>query len=64
VDGSEAPQPGQRVIVRTPDRREWRGVALGVREGPDGTALVEIRLDTGWVTTYPIRMVFPTEGRS
>jgi hypothetical protein len=54
---------GDRIVVRTPDRREYRGVALGTREDGEGRALVMVRLDTGWETTYPIEMVHPAEDR-
>ena len=55
------PRSGQRVVVRTPDRREWGGVAVAVRTADGAEPAVEVRLDTGWVTTYPLRMVFAAE---
>jgi hypothetical protein len=49
----ELPEPGERIVIRTPDRREFRGEYIALRDGR-----VVVRLDTGWVTTYPRRMVF------
>jgi hypothetical protein len=48
----EGIQIGERIVICTPDRREFRGELVAVREGR-----VVVRLDTGWVTTYPVRMV-------
>jgi hypothetical protein len=48
------PGPGDRVVVRTQDRRDFRGVFLELRDEDN----VVVRLDTGWLTTYPRRMVF------
>ncbi len=50
-------QRGDPVVVRTPDRREYRGHLLEWREGVAGQPQVVVRLDTGWVTTYPVHMV-------
>ena len=52
---TEGPEP--RVIVRTPDRREYRGRLVVVRKLPDGREMAVVRLDTGWVTSYPKSMV-------
>lgn len=52
---SVALKPGDRIVVRTPDRREFRGVLVELREPLSGV----VRLDTGWVTTYPLRLIFP-----
>jgi hypothetical protein len=49
----ELPEAGERIVVRTPDQREFRGEYIALRDGR-----VVVRLDTGWVTTYPRRMVF------
>jgi len=49
-------QVGQAIVVRTPDRREYRGTLLELRSQDDRQVAV-VRLDTGWVTTYPLRMV-------
>jgi hypothetical protein len=48
---------GDRVVVRTPDRREYRGIVRGFREIDEGRWLAVVRLDTGWETTYPVEMV-------
>jgi hypothetical protein len=48
-----APEIGERIVVRTPDQHEFRGVLVALR---DGKAVV--RLDTGWVTSFPTRMIF------
>jgi len=50
-------QRGDPVVVRTPDRREYRGHLVEWREGAAGQQQVVVRLDTGWVTTYPMQMV-------
>jgi len=50
-------QRGDPVVVRTPDRREYRGHLLEWREGVAGQQQVVVRLDTGWLTTYPEHMV-------
>ncbi len=49
-------KPGQRVVVKTPDRHQWRGRLVEVKEA-DGRRLAVVRLDTGWVTTYPVAIV-------
>lgn len=49
------PAVGERIVVRTPDRREFRGRIVEYR-GPDSAV---VRFDTGWVTTYPLRLIFP-----
>lgn len=51
-------EPGQRVVVRTPDRHQWRGRLVAVKD-QDGRALAVVRLDSGWVTAYPLAMVEP-----
>jgi hypothetical protein len=50
-------EPGQRIVVRTPDQREFRGRLLGYR-GQGDRLLALVRLDTGWETTYPAAMVW------
>jgi hypothetical protein len=52
------PEAGERVVVRTPDRREYRGQLLEVREQDRGPYAL-VRLDSGWETTYPLHMVHP-----
>jgi hypothetical protein len=52
-DEQDEPRQGERIVIRTPDRREFRGEFVALRDGR-----VVVRLDTGWVTTYPRRMVF------
>lgn len=50
------PEPGDQVVVLTPDRRAYYGRLLEVRESPDNAQAV-VRLDTGWVTSFPMHMV-------
>jgi hypothetical protein len=54
---------GDRVVVATPDRREFRGRLVELRERADGKKLAVIRLDTGWLTTYPLDMVHAEKQR-
>jgi hypothetical protein len=58
------PRPGQRIVVRTPDRREYRGELLEVRTGSGVNATAVVRLDTGWLTSYPMTMVHALEDPS
>ncbi|MGH2449359.1 MAG: hypothetical protein ACRDFS_12255 [Chloroflexota bacterium] len=51
-----APQPGKRIVVRTPDRHEYRGWLVEIRER-DGKREALVRLDTGWETAFPVQMV-------
>jgi hypothetical protein len=51
-------QNGERVVVHTPDRHQWRGRLVGTKE-EGGRRLAVVRLDSGWVTTYPLSMVKP-----
>lgn len=51
--------PGDRIVIRTPDRREFRGVLVEFR----GEGAAVVRLDTGWVTTYPVSLIFPDAPR-
>jgi hypothetical protein len=48
---------GDRIVVRTPDRREFRGRLVEIRDAGGGRATAVVRLDTGWVTSYPLDMV-------
>lgn len=48
---------GERIVVRTPDRREYRGVLVETRMSATGRREAVVRLDTGWLTTYPLEMV-------
>ncbi|HEX6506670.1 MAG TPA: hypothetical protein VF221_03470 [Chloroflexota bacterium] len=52
---------GKPVVVQTPDRREYRGRLVELREARSGKPTAVIRLDTGWVTSYPVHMVFPLD---
>jgi hypothetical protein len=54
---ADLPAVGSRIIVRPPDRREYRGRLLEIRRDTLGRNLAVVRLDTGWVTTYPVSMV-------
>jgi hypothetical protein len=51
------PRPGDAIVVRTPDRREFRGRLLEVRTGTHGRPEAVVRLDTGWVTAFPLTMI-------
>jgi hypothetical protein len=57
-------RPGQRIVVRTPDRREYRGQLVELRTGGAENATAVVRLDTGWLTSYPITMVHPLDDAS
>lgn len=48
---------GQRIVVRTPDRREYQGQFVERRTGRGNQQLIVVRLDTGWLTSYPAAMV-------
>lgn len=50
---------GQPVEIRTRDGHVYRGVLLEIRRLPDGRELGVVRLETGWVTSYPISMMRP-----
>ena len=54
---------GERVVVQTPDRREFRGRLVEFKTLPGGRNGAVVRLDTGWLTTYPLEMVHPDEKR-
>lgn len=55
---------GGRIVVRTPDRREYRGELVELRSGNGGSEVAVVRLDTGWLTSYPVAMVHPLDGPS
>ena len=55
---------GKRIAVRTPDRREYRGVLVAFRKDVSDRAVAVVRLDTGWLTTYPLEMVHALEDPS
>jgi hypothetical protein len=48
--------PGDRIVVRTPDRREYCGRLLELRDTPRNAQAL-VRLDSGWETSYPVHMV-------
>jgi hypothetical protein len=50
--------PGDRIVVHTPDGRAYSGRLVEVRRRGRSPQAV-VRLDTGWVTTYPLRMLVP-----
>lgn len=50
-------ESGERIVVRTPDHREFRGRLMEYRGHGSGRAAL-VRLDTGWETTYPVAMVW------
>ncbi len=54
---------GDRIVISTPDRREFRGRLVEIRDRADGKKLAVVRLDTGWLTTYPLDMVHREEDR-
>jgi hypothetical protein len=54
---------GERVVVQTPDRREFRGRLVEYRALPGGRKGAVVRLDTGWLTTYPLELLRPETGR-
>lgn len=54
---------GDAIVVRTPDRREYRGSLLEIRGGVAEKPVAVVRLDTGWETTYPLAMVHPIADR-
>ncbi|HEX8918106.1 MAG TPA: hypothetical protein VF898_06365 [Chloroflexota bacterium] len=56
-DNTEVPEIGERIVVRTPDRREYRGHLLAVQRDENGFERALVRLDTGWETSYPLTMV-------
>lgn len=58
-DRGHALQPGDAIVVRTPDRRSFYGRLVEWR-GSSGV----VRLDTGWVTTYPETLIFPDDRRA
>jgi hypothetical protein len=49
---------GEQVQVRTRDGHVYRGELLEIRYLADGRELGVIRLDTGWVTSYPLTMIW------
>jgi hypothetical protein len=55
---------GGRIVVRTPDRREYRGELVEFRIGISGSEMAVVRLDTGWLTSYPVAMVHPLDSPS
>jgi len=54
---SRLPVSGDRIVVRTPDRREYRGRLIEIRPAPSGSDVAVVRLDTGWETSYPVSLV-------
>jgi hypothetical protein len=61
-----SPQVGDRVVVQTPDRREFRGRVTELTTLPGDRPAAVVRLDTGWLTTYPLALLRPESppGRS
>lgn len=53
---------GERVVVQTPDRREFRGRLVEYRNLPGDRKGAVVRLDTGWLTTYPLELLRPEAG--
>ena len=54
-------QTGDRVVIRTPDRREYTGRLVSLEERAGGRMVAVVRLDTGWLTSYPLAMVHALE---
>lgn len=46
------------MIVRTPDRREYAGRLIEIERRQHGREFAVVKLDSGWVTSYPVTMVF------
>lgn len=55
---------GERVVVKTPDRREFRGRVVGLKALSGGRPAAVVRLDSGWLTTYPLELLHPEDGRN
>ena len=53
---------GERVVVKTPDRREFRGRVVERKTLPGGREAAVVRLDTGWLTTFPMALLRPEPG--
>jgi hypothetical protein len=49
---------GERVVVCTPDGREYGGRLVEVRD-ERGRRMAVVRLDSGWLTSYPLAMLRP-----
>jgi hypothetical protein len=54
---------GARIVVHTPDQLEFRGRLVEYRDGIGGKKTAVVRLDTGWLTSYPVSLVRPEEPR-
>lgn len=54
--------PGDRVVVHTPDQRQFRGRLVEYRVLPGGRQAAVVRLDSGWLTTYPLQLLRPELG--
>jgi len=52
---------GESVVVITNDGHRFSGRLIEIRRDSHGRDLAVIRLETGWVTTYPLSMVEPTQ---
>lgn len=54
----------ERVAIRTPDQREYRGRFLERRrDDQNSREYGVVRLDSGWLTSYPIEMIHPLESQ-
>lgn len=49
--------PGERIVIATNDNHRFGGRLIEVRKDRLGRELAVVRLDSGWVTTYPLEMI-------
>ena len=52
---------GAQVTVTTSDGHRFEGRLIETRQDRFGRDLAVIRLDSGWITSYPLSMVKPME---
>jgi hypothetical protein len=49
--------PGERIVITTKDGHRFGGRLIELRKDSLGRELAVVRLDSGWVTSYPLEMV-------
>ena len=54
---SDPPAPGDGVVVSTNDGHLFKGRLIEVRTDVSDRVVAVIRLETGWVVSYPLEMV-------